>query len=513
MEIEDLPHCFTKNDQIKFRQLLLAWYQKNKRDLPWRKNGSFSKTNQTIPQSTHLSPSTYLSEKKVYSHSVNETENSSKAPSTNKRRCIEVDEQQQRGYEVWVSEIMLQQTQVATVIEYYKRWMKQFPTIQDLANADLEKVNQAWAGLGYYSRAKRLHEGAKYICTTLNHQMPTTAKALEKLIPGIGPYTSGAIASIAFNECSPVVDGNVIRVLSRLRAIGGNPKSSIVIQLFWKLANDLITGETQPGDFNQALMELGALVCTPMTPKCETCPVEEYCQVSPIHQRRPSQSSCQCEACATWTEPVDSNTVLDFPRKPKKKTPKEITLHVLLLHHEKNFLLQQRGKDVGWLAGLWEFPNFESKSQLMTFIQNVVKKKKEKRRDINTTKEHDDEKDEDEFSPKQLGKYVHMFSHLKLHVTVNYLNSPDLPTCPSIDPSATQLQKYQWVHEDKIQLEAISKGMLKAIEFFHKQKIWLQPAIQKKKLDLKNEDSQPEVTRVLRSKKINENEMQKEKEG
>ncbi|KAK4819244.1 hypothetical protein QYF61_000455 [Mycteria americana] len=178
---------------------------------------------------------------------------------------------------VWVSEIMLQQTQVATVIDYYNRWMQKWPTLQALAQASLEEVNELWAGLGYYSRGKRLQEAARKVVSELAGRMPRTAEDLQKLLPGVGRYTAGAIASISYGQATGVVDGNVIRVLCRLRCIGADSSSPAVIDRLWDMANVLVD-RSRPGDFNQALMELGATVCVPKAPLCGECPVKQHCR-------------------------------------------------------------------------------------------------------------------------------------------------------------------------------------------------------------------------------------------
>ncbi|XP_048353446.1 adenine DNA glycosylase isoform X2 [Sphaerodactylus townsendi] len=181
-------HTFSSEVEIEmFQKRLLAWYNKCKRDLPWRKLA------------------------------------------TAETDC------DRRAYAVWVSEIMLQQTQVASVINYYNRWMQKWPTLQDLAGASLEEVNELWAGLGYYSRGKRLQEGAHKIVSEMAGHMPRTAEDLQKLLPGVGKYTAGAIASIAFGQVTGVVDGNVTRVLCRVRAIGADPTNSSVTDQFWLL--------------------------------------------------------------------------------------------------------------------------------------------------------------------------------------------------------------------------------------------------------------------------------------
>jgi A/G-specific adenine glycosylase len=178
-------------------------------------------------------------------------------------------------YRVWVSEIMLQQTRVETVRPYYTRWLRAFPTIQKLARASDDRVLKLWEGLGYYSRARNLHRAAQAVVRQHHGQLPRTVDGLLTL-PGIGRYTAGAIASIAFGERVPLVDGNVARVFARIFAIRANVKSPRTLSSLWNLAEDLLP-DAAPGDFNQALMELGALVCTPTAPRCNTCPMRRVC--------------------------------------------------------------------------------------------------------------------------------------------------------------------------------------------------------------------------------------------
>jgi len=178
-------------------------------------------------------------------------------------------------YAVWVSEIMLQQTQVATVIPFFLRFMQRFPTIESLAAAPIDGVLQHWAGLGYYARARNLHRAAQLVVGMHNGRLPSDPDLIEKL-PGIGRYTSGAILSIAYNVPRPLVDGNVIRVLSRVFGLRGDPKSTSSQAVLWSLAEQLVP-ETDPGEFNQGLMELGALICRPEEPLCEQCPLLPHC--------------------------------------------------------------------------------------------------------------------------------------------------------------------------------------------------------------------------------------------
>ena len=246
----------------RFRRALLTWFDKNKRDLPWR---------QTCDP-----------------------------------------------YRVWVSEIMLQQTRVAAVIEYYDRFLKRFPTVQKLAAARMDSVLAAWSGLGYYRRARSLHAAAKQIVYEHNGHWPSSAEKWRQL-PGIGRYTAAAIASIAFNEPVAVVDGNVERVLSRV--IG----QTLSREQSWSVAEALLWS-ARPGDFNQAMMELGATVCLPRKPNCLLCPVRPLC-------------STQGELAAP----------------PMLKRNKRQLFYGLSIQ-DGEVLLTRRSRDASLMAGMWELP-------------------------------------------------------------------------------------------------------------------------------------------------------------
>jgi A/G-specific adenine glycosylase len=186
-------------------------------------------------------------------------------------------------YAIWVSEIMLQQTQVKTVIPYWERWMRELPTIKSLARAKPEKIHKLWEGLGYYTRVRNMQKAAQQIVVEHNGQFPENYDAILAL-SGIGPYTAGAVASIAFNQPTPILDGNVIRVLTRLHGISEDPREKKTNTHLWDLAKDLVqhaTRNTQHpspcSHLNQSLMELGALICTPRQPKCEACPLNKLC--------------------------------------------------------------------------------------------------------------------------------------------------------------------------------------------------------------------------------------------
>jgi A/G-specific adenine glycosylase len=254
--------------------LLLGWYEKRKRDLPWRRTRD--------------------------------------------------------PYAIWVSEVMLQQTQVKTVLGYYERWMQRFPTVKALADADDADVLHAWQGLGYYSRARRLLSGARAVTERHAGELPRDVEALLAL-PGIGPYSAGAIASIAFGLPEPIVDGNVVRVLSRLFALRGDPAKAPLKQQLWRLARELVPAD-RPADFNQSLMELGATICSPTSPRCAECPVAK-----------------QCRALAQGIE-------REVPELAKRKAPTEVATAAAYVRRGQAVLLRQLPADAPRWAGLWVLP-------------------------------------------------------------------------------------------------------------------------------------------------------------
>jgi len=255
-----------------FAAQLLAWHDENARDLPWR--------GETDP------------------------------------------------YRIWVSEIMLQQTRAETVKGYYARFLEAFPTVNDLADVPEDRVLKLWEGLGYYSRARNLQAAARMIAEEYGGILPDTREGLLKL-PGIGEYVSGAVASIAFGRREPALDGNQARVLTRIWDTDEIVKTPA--QLYSR-ALKLVPGE-RPGDYNQALMGLGALLCTPRNPRCAECPVAAFCR-----------------ACENGTQE-------ERPVKPPKRAPKAIPMMLALVMDDEGLLMRRRGE--GMLAGMWEYPNFE----------------------------------------------------------------------------------------------------------------------------------------------------------
>ena len=243
-----------------------------------------------------------------------------------------------KPYRVWLSEIMLQQTQVSTVIPYYLRMSEAYPNVQALAAAPLDEILHHWTGLGYYARARNLHKCAQIISTELDGVFPDTVEQLEAL-PGIGRSTAGAICAIAYNRHYAILDGNVKRVLARHSAIAGWPGKSAVAKNLWEIAEGH-TPTQRTGDYTQAIMDLGATLCTRTKPACSQCPVNADCQAF-----------------------ARDETQLYPGKKPPKTTPVRQTLLLLIRDQQNRVLLQQRPPSGIW-GGLWSFPECPSESEL-----------------------------------------------------------------------------------------------------------------------------------------------------
>ena len=258
------------------RRKLLKWFDENQRDLPWRKN---------------------------------------KTP-----------------YRIWVSEIMPQQTQVATVVSYYKRFMKRFPTVKKLAAADEAEVLKLWEGLGYYRRARQLHTAAKMVAEQHGGKFPTDFDAVLAL-PGIGRYTAGAILSISMDQQQPILEGNMIRLFARLMEMKSDPRSTSNQKALWEFSESILPRK-RCGDFNQSLMELGSEICHPKRPQCLICPIRDL--------------------CPTAIKGLQAS----IPVASKKIKYQELNEAVVILKRGNKILVRQCGPDERW-AGLWDFPRYE----------------------------------------------------------------------------------------------------------------------------------------------------------
>lgn len=327
-------------EKIKtFQETFLTWYHKEKRNLPWRATND--------------------------------------------------------PYAIWISEIMLQQTRVETVIGYFYRFMEQFPTIQDLAAAEEQKLLKVWEGLGYYSRARNLKAAAQQIVAEFDGEMPQSIEEIRSL-KGIGPYTAGAIGSIAFGLPEPAIDGNVMRVVSRLFCIEADIAKASSRRPFDEAMRTIISPD-EPGEFNQALMDLGSRICTPTTPKCEECPISQY--------------------CLAYAE----NRQTDFPVKSKKAKPKDVYYIAGAIEDQGSFLLVQR-PETGLLASMWHFPLLEVTKEQYEALQRTWAKEEQLQLDLIA------EDDALEIFPdlpvvwqkRHFGEITHIFSHLKWHVLLFY---------------------------------------------------------------------------------------------
>lgn len=271
---ERVNYILNDFDKVSYRDDLIQWFKKEQRTLPWREN--------------------------------------------------------QDPYRVWISEIMLQQTRVDTVIPYFNHFIEKFPNLKALAEAEEQEVLKAWEGLGYYSRARNLQNAVREVVEDYRGTVPDNLEELGSL-KGVGPYTRGAILSIAYDIPEPAVDGNVMRVLSRILRVEDDISKQSTRKLFEELVRELICHD-DPSSFNQGLMELGALVCTPKSPSCMLCPVQEHCRA--------------------YRDGVETTLPVKSSKKKQKKSP---YLLLLVQNEEGDVLIEQR-PNTGLLASLWQYP-------------------------------------------------------------------------------------------------------------------------------------------------------------
>lgn len=490
-------HDFWPQELLTTRTELLAWYDAHRRKLPWRGDPP-----------PYLTTATHTSQKKKRNAASTKTGLAAflkKEVEDVKQDKKEEDEIAMDGdtameprkvapYETWVSEIMLQQTRVDTVVEYFLRWIDKFPTVAALAEANEEDVNALWAGLGYYRRARMLHAGAKYVVENYDGELPSTVDQLLT-IPGIGPYTAGAIASIAFGNREPLVDGNVIRVMARMRAVGADPKNKQLIKYSWKAAKELVEECDRPGALNQALMELGATMCTVQNPQCSDCPVKSVClayeeantapKVESTSAESSTESSNSCSICdyTRATEWDETHTeVTKYPLKAKKNNSKNEVIAVAVVSAPTDSISVRRGKrkastsvessdspsdwrflmskrpDGGLLAGQWEFLHSKMSdddkippfSKRKTFMDSRLTDIFGKTALSGSSRSFSERRD--------LGELTHVFSHVKHHMGIEHVHFKSQPEL-SVESDALR-----WMTVAKMKQRGITTGVKKILQ-------------------------------------------------
>lgn len=305
-------------------------------------------------------------------------------------------QQNKTAYRVWISEIMLQQTQVTTVIPYFKKFMQHFPDVNALANAHIDEVLHVWTGLGYYSRARNLHHAANRIVDEFSGKLPDNLDDLQTL-SGIGRSTAGAILALAYHKKAAILDGNVKRVLTRHFAVEGWPGDNRVAKQLWSIAENL-TPEKRVADYTQVMMDLGATVCTRSKPKCHVCP---------LHQ-----------TCVAFQE----NRQQELPHKKPKKALPERQVFMMLLQHDHDVLLEKR-PNIGIWGGLWSLPECQSVEDITTIAKEKYA--------CTTGK------------PLQLPSFRHTFSHFHLDIT------PVLLNVKTLSPEMMENEQIIWYNTSK----------------------------------------------------------------
>jgi A/G-specific adenine glycosylase len=329
-------------------------------------------------------------------------------------------------YRVWLAEVMLQQTQVGTVISYYERWLQHFPTLQSLASAPLDDVLKQWEGLGYYSRSRNMHRSAQMVLRDYGGQIPSDVVSLLKL-PGVGRYTAGAISSLAFQQDAPILDGNVTRVLARVLGISTDIRDPVTLSRLWHLSEQLLP-RGRAGRFNEALMDLGAIVCTPHAPSCTTCP---------LHIQ-----------CIAYTKGDPEAYPVKIAKKP---IPTRVFLTAVISDAQGHLLLAQRPPR-GLLGGLWEFPGGEDLSLLQeptlpaTLLEQMIRSACGLRITVRQS---------DFF-----GLVKHTFTHFHMvrHVALVRLTH----TTPNVQPSS-KYTNLRWVARDQIAGLALTRSDQKTL--------------------------------------------------
>lgn len=332
-------------------------------------------------------------------------------------------------YRIWISEIMLQQTRVETVIDYFYRFMEKFPTIKTLADAPEDELLKVWEGLGYYSRARNLQKAAQQIMAEYNGKMPETLEEIRSL-KGIGPYTAGAIGSIAFELPEPAIDGNVMRVVSRLFCISEDIAKPATRKIFDEVMRKIISQE-YPGDFNQALMDLGSSICTPKNPNCKSCPIQRY-----------------CEAYQTGTQ-------LEYPVKSKKAKPKPMYYIAGIIENEMGEYMLTKRPSTGLLANMWHFP-------LQEIDEAEYQRLKKAYQGAGQLDLIAEDTPLDIFSElpivwqtRHFGEVTHVFSHLKWHI---------LPFYGRVKKEISLSENQAWVKLEKFPELVFPKPQIKMVQ-------------------------------------------------
>jgi len=360
----EISFIMTSQQIKKFRKNLLNWFQKNQRKLPWREDRD--------------------------------------------------------PYKIWIAEVMLQQTQVTTVSPYFIKFIKQFPDITSLANADTQLVLKLWEGLGYYARARNMHRAAQKLIQNYDGKIPTNYDDIKQL-PGFGDYISAAVLSQAFNLPYSVVDGNVKRVLSRVFQIASPVNSSKSKKAFAGKA-DLLLDQVDPGDFNQAMMELGAVVCKPQHAFCPNCPVSKYCRA--------------------YLE----NKQNHYPVSIKKKPVPEHKIVVGIIHKNGRVLIVQRQSN-GLLGGLWEFPGGR--------IKNGERGEKA------CSREMKEKVNADVMQPEFVTELKHAYTHFKIKMEIFKCRYA------SGKISLNEHQDFRWIRINEISDYPVHKANLKILPFLN----------------------------------------------
>ncbi|MFC6278497.1 A/G-specific adenine glycosylase [Streptococcus moroccensis] len=379
IDLQDYGITMWEEDKIvAFRKALLDWYDANKRDLPWRRTSN--------------------------------------------------------PYHIWISEIMLQQTQVVTVLPYYKRFLDWFPTVEDLAQADEERLLKAWEGLGYYSRVRNMQAAAQQIMTDFGGEFPQTYADIASL-KGIGPYTAGAISSIAFGLPEPAVDGNVMRVMARLFEVDydiGDPKNRKIFQAMMEILID----PDRPGDFNQALMDLGTDIEGPKNPRPEESPIKAF---SASYQH---------------------GTMDKYPIKEPKKKPRPMQIQAFVIRNQDGAYLLEKNKQGRLLAGFWSFPIMETQ-----LLEQQISLFEDKTLVMERLSQTDSFGDKYQMNPvwstHTFSAVNHVFSHQKWQIELieGTVDTADLPKTGQLEwVDLEDFENYPFATPQKKMVEAYLSG-------------------------------------------------------